>query len=260
MKSNPIKAILLIAFFIVTALLTYFGLHSSEAQIDFKALNQQRAEAMTNQNEKAFETILKNLGSSTTLVKPDILQSNDTNRLALSIRLLDTMQQYIYAGVLCERIANINQDAWRYHSAARYFLMATEKGEHMGMLFKKAKSNLEQCLTLNPQNLNAKVDLAVSIYNINNQEPPKNSADLMRPALLLREVVAADSNHVDALYYLGKLAQASNQLEKAIERFKKLVYLQPQNREHYLELSQMYEQLGQEKEAKVWLEKSQTIH
>jgi len=260
MKLNPLKAILLIAFFIVTALLTYFGLHRSEAQIDFEALNKERSEAMTAQNEKAFESILNNLGSSTTVVKPDILSSKDTQRIALSITLLDTMQQYLYAAVLSERVAKINNNAWRYHTAARYFLMETEKGEHLSLLFKKAKTNLEQCLSIEPNNLNAKVDLAVSIYNINNQEPPKNTADLMRPALLLREVVAVDSNHIDGLYYLGKLAQASNQLEKAIERFKKLVYLQPQNREYYLELSQMYERLGNQKEAKVWLEKSQNIN
>ena len=107
MKLNPLKAIILIAFFIATALLTYFGLHKSEAQIDFEALNKERSEAMTAQNEKAFESILNNLGSSTTVVKPDILSSNDTQRIALSITLLDTMQQYLYAAVLSERVAKI---------------------------------------------------------------------------------------------------------------------------------------------------------
>ena len=82
----------------------------------------------------------------------------------------------------------------------------------------------------------------------------------MRPALLLREVVAVDSNHIDGLYYLGKLAQASNQLEKAIERFKKLVYLQPQNQEYCLELSKIYGTLGNQKESKAWALKAQALN
>ena len=149
--------------------------------------------------------------------KPDILQSNDTARLSLSIRLLDTMKQYTYAGVLAERLGNIQNTSERYHSAARYYLLATEEHKNELMLFKKARKNLETAIALTPQNLDAKVDLAVSIYNINNFQKPDDRMDLMKPAKLLLEVVRTDSTHIDAQYYLAKLAIESNQLEKAIE-------------------------------------------
>jgi Flp pilus assembly protein TadD len=51
----------------------------------------------------------------------------------------------------------------------------------------------------------------------------------------------------------------SNQTEKAIERFKKLVSLQPQNREFYLELSRIYQMKGDQKEAKAWEDKARDI-
>ena len=82
----------------------------------------------------------------------------------------------------------------------------------------------------------------------------------MKPALLLREVIKENPEHIDGLYYLGKLAVESNQLEKAIERFKKLVSLQPQNQEFYIELSKIYEMQGNQKEAKEWADKARNLN
>ncbi|MFM6984435.1 MAG: tetratricopeptide repeat protein [Chitinophagaceae bacterium] len=257
MKS--VKATLMVAFIILTGGLTYLGLNSNKADIDFKAIEAKNAAEMRTQTEAEFENVLKNIGNSTSVVKPEILQSTDTAKLSLSIQLLDTMKQYIYAGVLSERLAGIQKSAYRYHMAARYFLLATEDHKNELMLFKKAKGNLESSLQMEPENLDAKVDLAVSIYNINGWQKPENQAELMRPALLLREVVKSNPDHIDGLYYLGKLAIESNQLEKAIERFKKLVSLQPQNREYYMELSGIYRMMGNETESKAWADKASAI-
>jgi tetratricopeptide (TPR) repeat protein len=260
MKHKYIKAILMVAFIVLTAGLSYLGFNKKEASIDFAALEKEKSASSNSQNEEAFENILKNIGNSTSLVKPDILQSNDTARLSLSIRLLDTMKQYTYAGVLAERLGNIQNTSERYHSAARYYLLATEEHKNELMLFKKARKNLETAIALTPQNLDAKVDLAVSIYNINNFQKPDDRMDLMKPAKLLLEVVRTDSTHIDAQYYLAKLAVESNQLEKAIERFKKLVYLQPQNQEYCLELSKIYGTLGNQKESEAWALKAQALN
>lgn len=259
MKLKSVKATLMVAFIILTGSLTYLGLNSNKANIDFKAIEAKNAAEMRTQTETEFENVLKNIGNSTTVVKPEVLQSNDTAKLSLSIQLLDTMKQYIYAGVLSERLAGIQNSSYRYHMAARYFLLATEDHKNELMLFKKAKANLETCLDKDSSNLDAKVDLAVSVYNINHFQKPENNMDLMRPALLLREVVKSNPNHIDGLYYLGKLAIESNQLEKAIERFKKLVSLQPQNREYYMELSGIYEMMGNKTESKAWADKASAI-
>jgi tetratricopeptide (TPR) repeat protein len=262
MKITYIKATLWVAFFLLIIVLSLIGFNKREANYDFKKLADKKNTAMQVQTQSEFESTLKNIGSSTNVVKPDVLNSNDTSRLLLSIQLLDTMKQYLYAGVLAERLAKIQNNDSRYLQAARFYLMELYKHDESSnelMLTKKSKENLEKCLTLNPQNLDAKVDLAVCVYNLNKMQTPEDQMDLMKPALLLREVLAVDSNHLDGLYYLGKLAVESNQFEKAIVRFKKLVSLQPQNREFYLELSQIYAMMGNKEESKLWENKAQSI-
>jgi tetratricopeptide (TPR) repeat protein len=263
MKLNVIKATLVVAFLVLTGWLTYIGLNKKEASIDFKALEKKRSEAMNEQNLVSFDNIIKNIGNSTRLVKPDILASADTTRLSLAIQLLDSNKQYSYAGVLSEKIAAMQHSAHRYFMAARYFLMQTYSHTdplNEIMFIKRSKYNLEKSLDINPENLDAKVDLAICTHNINKIQTPENQMDLMKPALLLREVVKVDPDHVDAIYYLGKLSVESGQLEKGIERFKKLVSLQPQNPEFYMELSKTYELMGNTKEAKEWADKARDLN
>jgi cytochrome c-type biogenesis protein CcmH/NrfG len=90
-------------------------------------------------------------------------------------------------------------------------------------------------------------------------QAPESQTELMRPALLLKEVITVDSNNLDALYYLGKLSIETNQFEKAIERFKKLVSLQPQNPDFYFELSQIYALMGNKEESELWNKKGQSL-
>jgi len=263
MKLTVIKATLVVAFLVLTVWLTLLGLNNKEAKIDFKALEKERSTAMNTQNEASFDNLLKNIGNSTTLVKPDILVSTDTSRLSLSIELLDSNKQYVYAGVLSEKLANIQHSEWRYFMAARYFLMETYSHvnpENELMFIKRSKKNLEKTLEINPHNLNAKTDLAICFYNINKMQGVENETDQMKPIQLLLQVTEENPSHIDAQYYLAKLGIESGQLEKAIERFKKLVSLQPQNQEFYLELSKIYEMQGNTKEAKEWADKARNLN
>ncbi len=262
MHLNTLRATLWVAFLLILGLLTYFGLKSNKAEIDFNQLSSSKNDEQNNQNALDFENLLKNIGNSTSLVKPDVLNSTDTNRLSLSIQLLDSMKQYLYAAVLSEKLASQIQSSKRFHDASKYFLMELyqdESAKNELLLTKKSKENLEKSLQILPKNLNAKVDLAVTVYNLNKLQTPENQTDLMKPALLLREVLAVDSNHIDGLYYIGKLAVESNQLEKAIVRFKKILSLQPQNKEACLELSQIYLLQGNKTESKFWADKAQSI-
>ena len=59
----------------------------------------------------------------------------------------------------------------------------------------------------------------------NGQGPP------MQGILKYKEVLSIDSNNIEAIYQLGILSIQSNQLEKAAERFKKLILLRPENQE-----------------------------
>jgi tetratricopeptide (TPR) repeat protein len=262
MKLFTIKATLMVAFLLLVGLFSWIGWKRSSATIDFKKMEEARLAETQKQTTDQFTNILKNIGASTDVVKPDILNSTDTLRLSMAIELLDTMKKYVYAGVLAEKLAEQQQSDWRYLQSARYFLLETyshEQPENEFMFTKKAKVNLEKCVAINPLNYAAKIDLAICTKNVNDVQPPSNPIDLMKPAQLLLEVNRAQPNNTDALYYLGKLAVETQQFEKAIERFKKLVSLQPQNQENYLELSDIYLKMGNEKESKLWSEKAQRI-
>ncbi len=262
MKLNVIKATLLVAFLVFTTWLTVIGLNTNTARIDFKALEKSRTEAMNKQSESSFESMLKNIGNTTRLIKPDILTSTDTARLSLAIRLLDSNKQYAYAGVLSEKLARLQTSSYRYFMASKYFLTETyshQNPQNELMYIKRARMNLEKSLEISPSNNDAKVDLAICIYNINKMQGTDNQMELMKPTLLLLEVERADSSHIDAVYYLASLSREIGKYEKAVARFKKLVSLQPQNQQFYLELSKTYEIMGNQTEAKEWADKARNL-
>lgn len=105
----------------------------------------------------------------------------------------------------------------------------------------KAKQAFEKVLALNPGNLEAKNALAVCIIQGEN--------DVMKGVGMLKEVIAKDSNNVQATFTLGMLSMQSSQFDKAVERFEKLVKLQPFNPEYYFYLGEAYAKKGEMKKA-----------
>jgi tetratricopeptide (TPR) repeat protein len=104
-----------------------------------------------------------------------------------------------------------------------------------------AKDAYSKVLELNSNNLQAKNALAVCIIQGDN--------DVMKGVAMLKEVVAIDSTNVQAIFTLGMLSIQSNQLEKAKERFEKLVSLEPFNPEYYFYLGEIYAKSGNTKKA-----------
>ena len=258
MNSNYIKATILVAFLFISIPLVYLGWKSSSASIDFKALDEAKSSEMIVLNDEQFNQFLKNIGSTSKEVKPDILNSTDTQRLAISIELLDTLGQYAYAGILAEKLAVIQNSDFRYAQSARFFLSETANHptpQNDFMFLKKAKQNFEKSLEINPSNNNVKIELALSILNIQDIQPAKGS-EQMKPMLMLLDVVKNDSDNIEANYYLAKLGVRSGQFEKAVKRFKKLVYLQPQNKEYCMELSEVYKLWGKPEEEQIWAKKA----
>ena len=103
-------------------------------------------------------------------------------------------------------------------------------------LNKRTEQLLNDALKLEPENKDALNNLAmIDIYL---------KEDVMNGVQKLLKVVRIDNNNEMALYQLGILAVKSGQTDKAIERFEKLVSLQPQNKEYHKNLALLYSQKG----------------
>ena len=73
MKLFTIKATLMVAFLLLVGLFSWIGWKRSSATIDFKKMEEARLAETQKQTTDQFTNILKNIGASTDVVKPDII-------------------------------------------------------------------------------------------------------------------------------------------------------------------------------------------
>ena len=113
----------------------------------------------------------------------------------------------------------------------------------------QAKDLFERSLKLNQNNDSSKVGLgAVYLYG--------GLASPMEGIGMIRSVVEKDSGNVYAQMTLGKASLLSGQIDKAVERFKKVAQLHPDNMEAILLLADTYEKMGNNAAAAEWYQRS----
>jgi cytochrome c-type biogenesis protein CcmH/NrfG len=137
--------------------------------------------------------------------------------------------------------------------AAHLFLNSLKAEENPKLKHWKAheaKDLFERSLKVNPKNDSAAVGLGATLLF------GEIAATPMEGILKIREVVQRDSNNVYAQMTLGQASLLSGQVDKAIERFKKVAAVQPKNLEAILSLAEAYERSGDAKNAIVWYQKS----
>jgi tetratricopeptide (TPR) repeat protein len=151
---------------------------------------------------------------------------------------------HLLSGLLLYRQAKSDSTLANWKSAASALFRA-EKAAQDSLAFRQsvrlAREALKNVLAMDPDNLNAKADLAINYIEGDRQ--------VMQGVGLLKEVLQAEPNNTKALFYLGVLSIQSNQLDKALERFEKLVDLQPQNAFNYYYLGQVHMRKGNRKKA-----------
>lgn len=127
--------------------------------------------------------------------------------------------------------------AWSIDSLAS--LQTDEK--QMLSLQKRAEDLFKEALKIDPDHIGALNNLAlIEIYRQEN---------VMGGVQKLLKITKLDPNNEPALYQLGILAIKSGQTDKAIERFEKLVSLQPQNKEYHKNLALLYNTKGDSQKA-----------
>ena len=138
---------------------------------------------------------------------------------------------------------NFLEAAYRYFDAFKI----ADDSLLRGQLAQKAISNYSSVLKLNPANLNAKTDMGVC-YAEGTGEP-------MKGIMMLREVIKENPDHEMAQLNLGFLSVKSGQFDKAVERFNKVMKINPARTDVYYFLGRTYYEAGKNDSALIWLEK-----
>lgn len=156
----------------------------------------------------------------------------------------DEMKLFALSGFYYEQKASEDKAEKSYLNAAyRYFdaMKQAVDTSVKNLMTQKSISAYNNVLELNPGNLNAKSDLGV-LYAEGTNEP-------MKGITLLREVVAENPDHEMAQMNLGFLSFKSNQFDKAIERFDKVLSINPARIDMHIYKAQTYRQMNQNDKA-----------
>jgi tetratricopeptide (TPR) repeat protein len=133
---------------------------------------------------------------------------------------------------------------------AAHLILGNLRSEENSQLKKwkalQAKDLFERSLKLNDKNDSTLVGLGACYIFGNIAENP------MEGILKVRQVVDKDSTNVFAQLVLGHGSFISEQYDKAVDRFEKVVALQPGNLEAILMLAEVYERKADKNNARIW--------
>ncbi len=191
---------------------------------------------------EALKNVPEEVKSNFTALEKKLAEASADQRKETLLELADAYfayKQYAVAGLLyLEQSEKEASNAVMYVKAGDAFREAyRSSGDSMitPLLVEKAKSSYEKAMELDPKNLDAKTGVA-TCYVDASQNP-------MQGIMLLREVVAADPENVNANLNLGMFSMKSGQFDKAISRFETVVKKKP-SAENYAMLAESYEQSG----------------
>lgn len=105
----------------------------------------------------------------------------------------------------------------------------------------KARGFYEKALAINPDNKDARSDMAMTYVTSNNP---------MQGILMLREIAEKDPKHVKSQLNLGLLSVQSKQFDKALVRFENVLKLDPNHTEASYYKGVVLMELGKAEEAK----------
>jgi tetratricopeptide (TPR) repeat protein len=148
------------------------------------------------------------------------------------------------AGHYLMKVAEINPSEATWTQAGDTYYQAYSlalNGKKIEEAIDKTRLCYNKVLALDPQNLHAKTNLAMTYVT---------SDSPMTAISMIREVLDNDPNYVPALMSLGALSMQSNQFDKAVGRFTQVLKISPGNVNAKLGLAYSLIELDKKEEAK----------
>ncbi len=184
----------------------------------------------------------------TTREKIEQLQkANNYKQLADEFVKLDKPLVVAYYAVKQSETSNAAPDFLQAGDYCAMLLQTAPDAKAQQYLMQNVVYCYEQAYLLDSANTDYKIRYASSVI--------QQGAEPMKGVGMLLDIVRKDSTNIDAQMMLGRFAIVSGQFDKALARFDKILYLQPQNQEALLMAAQAWEGKGDTKKAVEMLEK-----
>jgi len=166
------------------------------------------------------------------------------------VQFWDKQKRPDFAAYFVEKTAKRKQTSLAYYKAGERYYYAvrfTKDNNEIPTLYQSAIRCYEKAIEKDGNNIDAKIQLAACFVEDGN--------DPMKGIGLLREVEKTDSNNVKLQLTFAFFSAKSQQWDKAIKRFEKVLIIDPLYIEAYLHLADAYEQQGQKNKTIEMLEK-----
>lgn len=170
------------------------------------------------------------------------------------VQFWDKQKRPDFAAYFVEQIAERSQTSIAYSKAGdRYYYAVrfTKDNNEIPALYQSAKRCYQKAVDKDTKNVDAKIQLAACFV--------EEAKDPMKGIGMLREVEKTDSYNVKLQLTFAFFSVKSQQWDKAIKRFNKVLEIDPLYIEAYLHLADAYEQQGQKEKTIEMLEKYASV-
>lgn len=227
--------------------LIYFGLSTKNK--DQMSLEKSRA---GNVESTGIENLLVEARKGTDKNTLDLIQAHldqynaadqDSTKIAELIEVSSLWYKAGYpivSGYYAQEIAEMKNDesAWSI-AGTTYMIGMNQATDDKNRLFarNRAIQSLENVVTMNPDDVEAQINLALIYVEYPDENP-------MQGILMLRELNEKYPDNVGVLNQLAKLALRTNQIDKALERLTTSISIDPSNKTTICLLADAYQLKG----------------
>jgi tetratricopeptide (TPR) repeat protein len=239
-KIKKTQLLLLVAAVVLSVLL-YFAPKRSDSTA------QEKAADISGKNNETIEVFV-NTAKST--LAPELKAKAEDKNLDSLIAFWDKNKRPDFASFYFEKkVSGINKAIDWFKAGDRYYYSVRfiKDPSEVPILYQSAMRCYENGLKLDPSNTDAKIMLASCLV--------EGSPDPMKGITMLREIERTDSNNVTLQLNFAFFSVKSQQWDKAIQRFEKVIQIDSTYIEAYLHLADAYEQAGQKNKTIEMLEK-----
>lgn len=235
MRSKKIKVLLIVGALVLFVLL--FIAPKAASSKSNHVLEQSETKIASNANLQMYLTMaLKALEPTKKQDLDKLLNAKNYDSVSV---FWDKLKRPDLASHFLEELAKKNNSAEQWLKAGNryyYAIQFTQDKTEIPILYQCATRCFEKCLALDEKNTDAKIMLASCFV--------EGSSNPMQGISLLREVEQTDSNNVKLQLAFAFFSVKSQQLDKAIIRFNKVLQIDSTYIEAYLHLADAYEQQG----------------